>query len=78
MKNSVKMFQAATGLVINVRAHHTTFKKAWNEVSMGMHSHAAKLVNEPRKAFGVYVIDAPIGCNDAIVSVFESLQFEIQ
>ncbi|MHC4648222.1 MAG: hypothetical protein ACYTBJ_22410 [Planctomycetota bacterium] len=57
---------------INVEAHPATFRKVWKEISADwMTASAVKYLNEPRRVFGIYVIDAMDGCEDALRCVFQ-------
>lgn len=65
-----KMIRSRGELVINVEAHHATFAKVWKSICAdALTCSAAKYVNAPRKAFGVYIIDAPKGCSDAVADI---------
>jgi hypothetical protein len=56
---------------INVEAHPATFKKVWKDICAdSLTCSAVKYLNEPRRLFGRYVIDAMEGCEDALRSVF--------
>jgi len=56
---------------IHIKAHHATFAKWWAEICQnGLTTSASKYVNEPRKAFGVYIIDAEPDLKDAILSIW--------
>jgi len=65
-----KMFRSNGELVVNVEAHPATFHKVWKSICADeLTCSAAKYVNAPRRAFGVYVIDAPKGCSDAVADI---------
>jgi hypothetical protein len=56
---------------INVEAHPATFKKVWKDICEdSLTCSAVKYLNEPRRVFGIYLIDAMEGCEDALRSVF--------
>ena len=55
---------------INITAHPATFKKWWSEVQRNWTTcSAAKYLNPPRRAFGVYIID---GEPDAVRHIFST------
>jgi hypothetical protein len=66
---NVKLIDRGTETAtLNIDAHPATFHKAWKEICANwLTCSAAKYVNKPRRAFGIYIID---GCADAIRHIF--------
>lgn len=57
---------------ININCHPATFKKWWKDIQSNWTTcSAAKYVNPPRRAFGVYIID---GEPDAVRVIANTLQ----
>lgn len=73
---TAKLLDSRASLTINIDCHPATFKKWWAEVQANwITCSAAKYVNEPRRAFGVYVIDAADDLNDCVRAIWQAVPY---
>jgi len=56
--------------MVNVEAHHNTWRRAWREIQQDWISASAAKYVDVRRAFGVYVVDGP---EDAIQVIYRAL-----